>query len=55
MKVNIVILTIALFVTENSAIHLKNFLSDESDISDDTLLNTEPQLLKKFADARNTN
>jgi len=29
MKVNIITLTIALLVTENSAMHLKNFLKDD--------------------------
>ena len=39
MKVNIITLTIALFVTENSAIHLQNFLSDEV-VADETNIQT---------------
>jgi hypothetical protein len=59
MKVNIITLTIALFVTENSAIHLKNFLQ-EVEITDDMLLTTEGEapniiLSSKNGDVKNTN
>jgi hypothetical protein len=40
MKVNIITLTIALFVTENSAVDLKNFLKD-ADLTDNINLLTE--------------
>ena len=40
MKVNIITLTIAFFVTENSAIDLKNFLKVE-DLTDKNYLLTE--------------
>ena len=57
MKVNIITLTIALFVTENSAIHLQNLLADE-ELADEMNLLTADNKTKttnsKIEDVKNT-
>ena len=44
MKVNIISLTIALLVTENSAIHLKNYLQEELSEGNNDVHNTTLKL-----------